>query len=262
MDLGLKNKVTVVMAASKGLGRATAQVFAEEGANVVISARNSDELNATAAQLRASTGANVLAVPADASKLADLQHLVETTMAQFGRIDALVSNAGGPPSGTFMQHDEQIWAKAVDLIVMRAVRSVRLVAPIMKAQGGGSITFIESASVKNALDGLILSNSLRMAVVGLTKTLAHELGPDNIRVNVVCPGMTATDRILDLAKPAAQSKGISIEDELKQRGQAIPLRRVADPIEFGRACAFMASPAASYISGTILMVDGGLSRGI
>ena len=123
MDLGLKNKVTVVMAASKGLGRATAQVFAEEGANVVISARNSDELNATAAQLRASTGANVLAVPADASKLADLQHLVETTMAQFGRIDALVSNAGGPPSGTFMQHDEQIWAKAVDLIVMRAVRS-------------------------------------------------------------------------------------------------------------------------------------------
>jgi len=262
MDLGLKNKVTLVMAASKGLGRATAQVFAEEGATVVISSRNEAELNKTAEKLRTDTGAEIWAVPADASKLDDLEHLIQSTMQKYGRIDALVSNAGGPPSGTFMQHDEQTWANAINLIVMRAVRSVRLVVPIMKAQGGGSITFIESASVKNALDGLILSNSLRMAVVGLTKSLAHELGPDNIRVNVVCPGMTATDRILDLAGPSAQKKGISIEEELKQRGQAIPLRRVAEPIEFGRACAFMASPAASYISGTILMVDGGLSRGI
>lgn len=250
------------MAASKGLGRATARVFAQEGAKVVISSRNDDELKATASQLHHETGAEVIAISADASKAEDLQRLVEQTMQKFGRIDALVSNAGGPPGGTFMNHSEDVWRQSVDLIVLRAVRSARLVIPIMKAQGGGSITFIESASIKHGLDGLILSNSLRMAVAGLAKTLSHELGPDNIRVNVVCPGSVATDRILNLSRPAAQSKGISLEEELKQRGATIPLRRIAEPEEFGRACAFIASPAASYVTGHMFMVDGGISRGI
>jgi 3-oxoacyl-[acyl-carrier protein] reductase len=260
MDLQLKDKVAVIMAASKGLGAATARVFAEEGAKVVISARNADELNATADSIRKDTGAIVLPIVSDSSKVSDIENLISTTHKTFGRIDALVSNAGGPPSGKFADFSDSDWQAAFELINLRAVRPARLVIPIMRAQGGGSITFIESASVKNALDGLILSNSLRMAVVGMAKTLSHEVGADNIRVNVLCPGFTATDRVLNLAKAESARTGESIDDIIKKRGSACPLKRVGKPDEFGRACAFIASPAASYITGASLMVDGGLSR--
>ena len=260
MDLKLKDSVAVVMAASKGLGAATARVFAQEGARVVISARNAETLTHTANSIAAETGAQVIPVVADSSHAEDVTRLISTAQERFGRIDALVVNAGGPPAGKFMDFDDTAWQSAVDLTLMSAVRAARAVVPIMKAQGGGSITFITSVGVKHVLDNLLLSNSLRLSVVGMAKGMSHELGPDNIRVNVICPGYTATDRMTSLAKANSARNGTSVEEELAKTGNNVPLRRVAAPEEFGRACAFLASPAASYITGAALMVDGGMSR--
>ena len=260
MDLKLKDSVAVVMAASKGLGAATARVFAQEGARVVISARDTETLTRTAESIAAETGAQVVPVGADSSRAEDITRLISTAHERFGRIDALIVNAGGPPAGKFMDFDDPAWQAAVDLTLMSAVRAARAVVPIMKAQGGGSITFITSVGVKHVLDNLLLSNSLRLAVVGMAKGMSHELGPDNIRVNVICPGYTATDRITSLAKANATRNNTSVEEELAKTGKNVPLGRVAAPEEFGRACVFLASPAASYITGIALMVDGGMSR--
>jgi 3-oxoacyl-[acyl-carrier protein] reductase len=260
MDLHLSGTVAVVMAASKGLGAATARQFALEGARVIISSRNAEALQRTALELSASTGAEVVAAPADSSRAEDITRLIKTAHERFGRVDALVVNAGGPPAGKFADFDDAAWQGAVDLTLMSAVRAARLVTPIMQAQHGGSITFITSVGVKHTLDNLLLSNSLRLAVVGLAKTLSRELGPDNIRVNVICPGYTATDRILALSQASATRNGTAVEQELAKIGSNVPLGRVAAPEEFAQACVFLASPAASYITGAALVVDGGMSR--
>ena len=262
MDLQLKDKVAVVMAASRGLGAATARVFAEEGARVVISARDAEALHETAKAIAHATGARVLPVVADSSKAADVQRLLETAVQAFGRIDALVVNAGGPPAGSFMAFDDADWQQAVDLILMSAVRAARGVIPIMRRQGSGSITFIASVSVKHALDNLVFSNSLRLAVAGLVKTLAREVGPDNIRINMICPGYTATDRVLRLAALSAERNGTTLEEELAKSAANTALKRIATVEEFARPCVFLASPAASYITGTALFVDGGQSRAL
>ncbi len=260
MDLQLKDRVAVVMAASKGLGAATARVFAQEGARVVVSARSVEALERTAAGIAAETGALVVPVVADASRAEDVERLVATARERFGRIDALVANAGGPPAGKFMDFTDADWQAAVQLTLMSAARAARAVVPVMRAQGGGSITFIESYGVKHVLDNLLLSNSLRLAVVGMAKGMSHELGPDHIRVNVICPGSTETDRIRSLARSNAERNGTTVEEELTRMGKSIPLGRIGRPEEFGRACVFLASPAASFISGAALMVDGGASR--
>lgn len=260
MDLHLTNRVAVVMAASKGLGAATARVFAQEGARVVISARNAEALHDTANAIARDTGATVLPVVADSSRADDIARLVEAARAAFGAVDALVVNAGGPPSGRFVDFDDGAWQAAIDLTLMSAVRAARAAYVVMREQKSGSITFITSVGVKHTLDNLLLSNSLRLGVVGLAKTLSREFGPDNVRVNVICPGYTATDRILSLAQANAARNNTTVEDELAQVGANVPLGRVADPLEFGRACVFLASPAASYITGAALMVDGGMSR--
>jgi 3-oxoacyl-[acyl-carrier protein] reductase len=260
MDLKLTSSVAVVMAASKGLGAATARVFAEEGARVVISARNLDALTATAASIRNDTGAQIVPVKADSAIAGDINMLIATAMDHFGRIDALIVNAGGPPPGKFVDTSDETWASAVDLTLMSAVRAARAVIPVMQAQGGGSITFITSVGIKHALDNLLLSNSLRLAVVGLAKTMSRELGTYGIRVNTVCPGYTATDRLISLNQATAARNNTTLEQELAKLGGNVPLGRVASPEEFGRACVFLASPAASYITGAALMVDGGMSR--
>lgn len=260
MDLKLKDSVALVMAASKGLGAATARVFAEEGARVVISARDAEALGRTAAAIARDTGAQVVPVTADSSRAEEIQRLVAAAQERFGRIDALVVNAGGPPAGKFDDFGDDAWQKAVDLTLMSAVRAARAVAPLMKAQHAGSITFITSVGVKHTLDNLLLSNSLRLAVVGMAKTLSREWGPDNIRANAICPGYTATDRIINLSQANASRNGTTVEEELAKIGGNVPLGRVASPEEFGRACVFLASPAASYITGAALMVDGGMSR--
>ena len=260
MDLQLKDKVAVVMAASKGLGAATARVFAEEGARVVISARNSEELTATAQRIAEDTGATVMPVQADSSKADDIRRLIETAHNTYGRLDCLVVNAGGPPPGPFMQFDDAAWQRAIELTLMSAVRAARLAIPIMQAQKTGSITFIQSASIKSPIDNLLLSNSLRLGVAGMAKTLSREVAADNIRVNLLCPGATETDRILSMAKANAQRNGTTVEQEVQKSAAAVPLGRVAQPEEFGRVCAFIASPAASFVTGAAIMVDGGASR--
>ncbi len=262
MDLQLRDKVAVVMAASKGLGAATARAFAEEGAHVVISARNAQALHATAQDIARCADVRVLPVVADSSKAADIARLIDTAVRTFGRVDALVANTGGPPAGRFMDFDDAAWRDAIELTLMSAVRAARAVIPVMQRQGGGSITFITSVSVKHALDNLVFSNSLRLAVAGMVKTLAREVGPDNIRVNLICPGYTATDRILELAAAHAWRNGTTVEAELAKVGGYTALGRVASVEEFARPCVFLASPAASYITGAALMVDGGQSRAL
>jgi 3-oxoacyl-[acyl-carrier protein] reductase len=260
MNLFLKDKVAVVMAASKGLGAATARVLAEEGARVVISARNAEELAATARQIAADTGATVLPVQADSSRAGDIARLIETAHNTFGRLDCLVVNAGGPPAGTFATFDDAAWHSAIELTLMSAVRAARLALPIMQAQKSGSITFIQSASIKSPIDNLLLSNSLRLGVAGMAKTLSREVAADGIRVNLLCPGSTETDRILSMARNNAERNGTTIEDEIRKSAAAVPLGRIAQPEEFGRVCAFIASPAASFVTGAAIMVDGGASR--
>lgn len=262
MDLQLKDKVAVVMTASRGLGAGTARAFAEEGARVVISGRNLGTLRRTAESISNATKAQVLAVEADSSVAEDVTRLMATTVTTFGRLDALVVNAGGPPSGRFMDFDDTAWRSAIDLTLMSAVRAARAAIPIMRQQRGGSITFITSVSVKHSINNLVFSNSLRMAVAGIMKTLSREVGPDNIRVNVIGPGYTATDRILDLAQANAQRNNSSVQEELAKTGVNTALGRVATIEEFAKPCVFLASPAAGYITGAVLMVDGGQSRAI
>lgn len=262
MDLQLKNSVAIVMAASKGLGAGTARVFAQEGARVVMSARDEVTLRATAERISAETGAETYPIAADATKPDDIARLFEAAMSRYGRIDALVVNAGGPPVGTFMSFDDAAWMAAVEGTFMNAVRAARLAIPIMTKQGGGSITLIESASIKHPLDGFILSNSLRLGVAGLVKTLAREVGPAGIRVNMICPAAILTDRVKTSSEALAARKGTRLEDELAERVAASPLGRFGDPEEFGRACVFLASPAAGYITGAALIIDGGTSRAL
>jgi 3-oxoacyl-[acyl-carrier protein] reductase len=262
MNLQLKDKVAVVMAASKGLGAATARAFAEEGTHLVISARDGEALRRTAADIERTADVRVVPVVADSAKAEDIQRLIRTADHEFGRIDALVVNSGGPPAGRFEEFDDAAWKAAIDLTLMSAVRAARAVIPIMQKQKGGSITFISSVSVKHTIDNLVFSNSLRLAVAGMVKTLAREVGPDNIRVNLIGPGYTATDRILTLAEANAARNKTSIEAELAKSGAQTALGRVATLEEFAKPCVFLASPAAGFITGTVLIVDGGQSRSI
>lgn len=262
MDLGLKDKVALVTAASRGLGRAVAMEMAREGARVVICARQEGPLEEAAAAIRRDIGAEVLAVPADVADPKGVERVVEATLSRFGRIDILVTNAGGPPPGRFLEFTPADWEAAVQLTLMSAVRLCYAVVPTMRAQKGGSIVAMTSVSVKQPLPNLILSNSLRLAVVGMVKTLADELAPDGIRVNAICPGWTKTERVEQLLRDRAARNGTSVEEEEAKITAAIPLGRMGTPEEFARAVAFLASPAASYITGISLLVDGGLYRGL
>lgn len=262
MDLGLRGKVALVTAASQGLGRAVAQGFAKEGAAVVICARSAGPLREAAAAIREATGAEVLAIPADITMPEEVDRLVQAVLERLGRIDILVTNAGGPPPGRFLELTPDDWEGAVRLTLMSAVRLCYAAVPPMREQGGGSIVAMTSVSVKQPLPNLILSNSVRLAVVGLVKTLADELAPDGIRVNAVCPGWTRTERVEQLLRDRAERNGTTSEEEAAKITAAIPLGRMADPDELARAVVFLASPAASYITGVSLLVDGGMYRGM
>jgi 3-oxoacyl-[acyl-carrier protein] reductase len=207
------------------------------------------------------TGAEVLAVTADVSKPDDVQGLVSSTVDRFGRLDILVTNAGGPPTGNFTELDQTDWEQAVQLTLMSAVRLCYAATPVMRRGGGGSILAVTSLSVKQPLDNLILSNSLRLGVIGLVKSLSNELGPDGIRVNAICPGWTRTARVDELLQARSAKSGFSEEEEAAKIAANIPLGRMGDPEEFARAAVFLASPAASYITGVSLLVDGGQYKG-
>jgi 3-oxoacyl-[acyl-carrier protein] reductase len=261
MDLGLKDKVALVTAASRGLGAAAALEFAREGARLAICARNVRPLMATSHQIAEETGAEVLAVAADVSQAAEVIRLVETTMDRFGRIDVLVTNAGGPPSGSFTDLEAEDWEAAAQLTLMSVVRLCYEVVPIMQHQGGGSILAVTSLSVKQPLENLVLSNSLRMGVIGLVKSLSNELGPYGIRVNAICPGWTRTERVDELLEARAAKSGATVQEEAAKITSSTPLGRMAEPVEFARTAVFLASPAASYITGVSLLVDGGQYKG-
>lgn len=259
MDLQLKDKVVLVTAASKGLGQAAAREFAREGAKVVMCAR-SEALETAAVTIREETGGEVTAVRADVTKQADIDHLVQATLDQFGQIDILIVNAGGPKPGNFLDLTAQDWEDAAQLTLMSAVRLCYAVVPHMLERGSGSIVTTQSVSVKQPIANLILSNSLRMAVIGLWKSLADELGPQGIRVNSINPTFTWTKRVDQLLSNRAAINNTDVEQEAAKIAATIPLRRMGDVEEFGRAIAWLASPAASYIHGHALMFDGGATR--
>jgi 3-oxoacyl-[acyl-carrier protein] reductase len=259
METGLRGQVALVTAASRGLGLASARALAQEGADVVICARSAD-IVATAAQIARETGVRTLGVQADVTVQADIDRLIAATVAEFGRIDILILNAGGPPSGSFLDLTPDDWEAATRLTLMSAVRLCYGVIPLMLTQQGGSIVAIESVSVKHPIDNLILSNAIRLAVIGLLKSLANEFGGRGIRVNSVNPTFTLTDRTGQLLAARAARDGNSVEEQSADIVRTIPLGRMGTPEEFGRVVAWIASPAAAFIHGHALMFDGGATR--
>ncbi len=267
MDLGLQGSVVIVAASSKGLGKACAVQFAREGARVVMCSRDAGRIAAAAedAQQAAITyenGGEATGLQADVTRKEDIQQVVDYTLEKYGRIDVLVNNAGGPPAGNFETLSDEDFLDAINLNLMSTLRFSQAVVPTMKGQGGGSIVNVTSIAVKQPIDGLILSNTARSGVTGLAKSMANELGQYNIRVNNVGPGPTRTDRILDLSRQRAESEGVSLDAAIASDAAAIPMGRLGEPDEFANVVVFLASPAASYVSGITLQVDGGLYRGI
>lgn len=262
MDLGLKGKVYAVAASSKGLGRATATCLAREGALVTINGRDAERLAETAAAIRAETGGDVIEVVNDLADADAAAHLIEQTVRQRGRLDGVVCNAGGPPPGTFFDFpDDQPWLDAINLNLMSTLRLSRAAIPHLE-DDGGSITNIVSISVKQPIPHLVLSNTARTAVVGLARSLALEVAGKNIRVNSVCPGSILTDRIRSISEQEAEKTGEDVQAVIEREASAIPMGRHGDPEEFGRVVTFFASPAASYVTGVTVQVDGGTYKGL
>lgn len=254
-------RVALVCAASKGLGKASAVALARDGVRVAICARGGPALAETAEAIRGA-GGEVLAIEADLRRADDVTRVIETTVATFGGLDILVTNTGGPPSGPFTTLDERAWLDAIDSLLLSVVRLCRGAIPYMQARGGGRIINITSISVKQPIEGLVLSNSLRAAVTGLAKTLSVELAPYNILVNCVAPGYTRTDRVLELSNATAVREGITPEQAERRTIDKIPLGRMGTPEECAAVIAFLASPAASFVTGVTIPVDGGWVRSL
>ena len=262
MDLGIRGKVALVAAASRGLGRAVAEELAAEGASLILCSRNADSLNATSTAIADSTGASVLAIPADVTDRSAIEKLVELGIHKFGRIDILVNNAGGPPSGRFDQLTAEQWEAATRLTLYSAIELTRQVLPGMKQRKWGRILNITSIAVKQPVENLILSNSLRAAVTGFARTLANEVAAEGITVNNILPGYTRTERVEELAQMMAEKQGVS-QDEFKANWEReIPMQRLGEPREFAAVAAFLVSERAAYITGTSVQVDGGWIRSL
>jgi 3-oxoacyl-[acyl-carrier protein] reductase len=257
MDLGLRGKVALVAAASRGLGRAIAFELAKEGATVMMCARGADALEAARAEIAAQTGADVRAVVADLSVREQIGLVAQSALAAFGRVDVLVTNAGGPPAGVFEKHDWDTWERAVNLTLRSAVELTRAVLPGMRERKWGRIINVTSITVKQPVDNLILSNSIRAAVTGFARTLANEVATDGITVNNMLPGYTRTERVEQLADSTAAKEGLERSDILARFENEIPMKRLGEPHEFAALAAFLASERASYITGQSIAVDGG-----
>ena len=262
MDLGLKNKVALVAASSRGLGRAVAEELAAEGASLVLCARDAQALAETSSAIVSNSGAQVLAVPADVAVASDIKRVVESGIERFGRIDILVTNAGGPPAGKFESITTEQWEQAVRLTLYSAIELARQVLPGMKARGWGRILNITSIAVKQPVENLILSNSLRAGVTGFARTLANEVAAAGITVNNIMPGYTRTERVEELAVMMAEKQGISSAEFKARWEQEIPMKRLGEPREFAALAAFLVSERASYITGTSIQVDGGWIRSL
>jgi 3-oxoacyl-[acyl-carrier protein] reductase len=256
MDLGLRGKVALVAASSTGLGRAAAEELAAEGADLIICARSEGPLSEAKAALEGA-GVRVVATVANLSDPADAIRVVDEGMAEYGRIDILMTNTGGPPSGPFENHGPEVWDDAVRQNLMSVVNLTRAVLPGMKERGWGRIVNVTSIAVKQPVDGLMLSNSIRAAVTGFARTLANEVASHGITVNCVMPGFTGTQRLGELADKTAARDGIAPDDVYQRWAAEIPVGRVGDPKEFAALVAFLASERASDITGASIPVDGG-----
>lgn len=258
MDLSLKNKTAVVLASSSGLGQATALAFAREGANVMLFGRSQARLEQARDAVRAATEVVPEYYVGDLTRAADVEGVVDAAAARFGGVFALVNNSGGPPAGPFDTLDDDAWQQAFELTLFSYIRSIRRVLPIMRSGGGGRILNFTSSSIKQALDNLILSNVFRMGVVGLTKTLARELGGENILVNAIGPGKIETERVQQLDAIRAQRAGVTPAEIKAQTVKAIPVGRYGTAAEYARLAVFLCSGVNTYITGQALVVDGGM----
>jgi 3-oxoacyl-[acyl-carrier protein] reductase len=260
MDLQIEGKVFMVAASSKGLGFGIARELAKNGAIVCIASRTKTDIEKAAESLRKETGATIHASVFDASNAESIKSWITEVETAFEKIDGLVVNAGGPPPGNFDDFTDEHWQSAFNLTLMSSVRLIRGVLPSMRTGGGGSILTVTSMSVKEPVNRLLLSNVFRSGVTSLVKSLANELAPENIRVNNLMPGRIDTDRVKSLDKNMAEKTGYSIA-EIKMKNEAtIPVGRYGTIDEFGKAGAFLLSPAASYITGVSLAVDGGIMK--
>lgn len=260
MDLNLKGKAVFIAASSRGLGKASALELAKEGANVMLSGRNEEELKLAKAELQQVATGEVEYVVCDITKPEQLEAAVHQTAVLFGNIDILINNAGGPPAGTFDKFTDEDWTKAFELTLLSYIRLIREVLPYMKKSNSGRIINLTSSSVKQPIPGLLISNTFRLGVMGMAKTLSMELAPFNILVHTVAPGRIATDRVRALDEIKADQMGVPIEQVEADSKKAIPLGRYGKPEEFGKVVAFLASEAASYMTGSTVLVDGGMIK--
>lgn len=258
MDLGLKDRVMLAAGASKGLGFGIAQALARDGARVSICSRSEADINAAADKLRAETGAEVIASACDVRKTDEIDRWVNAAVEKWGAIDGLLVNAGGPPAGFFNELTDEQWQAAFELTLLSSIRMIRAALPHMKA--GSAILAITSSSVQEPIERLGLSTVMRSGVTGLVKTLADELAPQRIRINTIVPGRIDTDRVTQLDQISANRSGKSLDEVRRGWEVAIPFGRYGTIEEFGAAGAFLLSPAAAYITGTDIRVDGGKGR--
>jgi len=259
VDLGLAGKVALVAASSKGLGKASALALAREGARVTICARTEADLDAAAGEIRRETGAEVLAVPADLTSAAGIHSVAAATAARFGGVDVLVNNSGGPAKGRFADFTDEDWRRAFEVVTLNFVRFVREVVPHMRHQRWGRIIGIQSSSVKQPVEGIDLSNALRPGIAGLMKSLMPDLAKDGITINLVLPGTFLTSRIIAGAGRSPEGDK-ELHKQLAPTAATIPAGRLGDPMELGSLVAFLASRQASYITGAVYQVDGGIIR--
>lgn len=260
MDLGLKDRAAFVAASSRGLGYATALALAREGCRVAVNGRSEAGTQAAAARITAETGVETLALAGDVTDPALPARLIEAAAQKFGDLDILITNAGGPPAGAFETIDESGWDSAWQLSFMSHARFVRAALPHLRLSQAGSVLAIVTYVVRQPMPNLVLSNSIRAATVGLVKSLALELGAQGLRFNSILPGWTLTQRVQDLMSVRARSSGATVEEEIQKQQADIPLGRMGRPEEFANAAVFLVSPAASYIHGAALAVDGGLIK--
>jgi len=261
MDLQLTGKRALVTGASRGLGYAVARGLAQEGCQVAINSRTPEKLSKAADKIRSETQAVVYPLPGDVADLTFPTGMVAEAVALMGGLDLLVTNAGGPPAGKFEDFDDMVWQRAVELSLLSHVRMIRAALPSLRQSSAASVLTITSYSVKQPIPNLVLSNSVRAATVGLTKSLALELGSDGIRFNSILPGWTETERVIELMTHRARVNNSTVEEEITRQAKDSPLGRMGHPEEFANAAVFLLSPAASYITGVMLTVDGGMYKG-
>jgi len=262
MEMALEGKVAFVGGGSKGIGRATALALAREGCKVAICARNQAPLDAAAEEIRAESGTEVLPHVCDMARHEDIKRAVAGAARAFGRLDIVVNNAGGPPTGTFETLDERYWQHAIEQNLLSAVRTVREALPHLRRSGSGRVINVTSVAVKQPIDGLMLSNATRLGVVGMAKTLSRELAAEGITVNNVCPGNIASERVISLIEERARRQGTTLEEAVALEEGRVPMGYLGDAEDVANLIVFLASAKARYITGATIQVDGGSTTAI